>query len=261
MPDALVLNHKFGGKAATETLLLIHPLGSDLHFWDECEMLWADRFTTLAVDLRFAGASPDAAMPMDMAGHAADIALTCARLGVDAAVVVGCALGGMVGAHLAASRPDFARALVMANPGIGNTPAARDMLRRRAERVRQDGMAHLLPEAPLRTFHNLPQDARFQRYAESFARLDPGRYAQSILGFLDADISADIPRIACPVLLVPAAHDILMDPDSAARITALLPAAESRPIGDAAHFAPYQAPESFAEMVVEFLEERLHTPR
>lgn len=47
-----------GGPADGTALLLVHPMGADHSFWDDCRKIWGDRFRCIAVELRGAGRSP-----------------------------------------------------------------------------------------------------------------------------------------------------------------------------------------------------------
>ncbi len=52
------LNFERGGPNNGPTLLLIHPMGADIRFWDQCRNIWENQFDCLAMDLPAAGASP-----------------------------------------------------------------------------------------------------------------------------------------------------------------------------------------------------------
>jgi 3-oxoadipate enol-lactonase len=69
---------------------------------------------------------------------------------------------------------------------------------------------------------------------------DAEGYALSVLAFLDADVTGDLPRLRCPVLLVPSRHDLLLPPALALN-------------GEGAQFLPYQRPAAFAARVLAFL--------
>ena len=72
-----LLNHQTRGKPDSPALLLIHPLGTDLRFWDECVDLWAPRFYCIACDLRAAGLSPTPEVPAGLDQHVADLERLC----------------------------------------------------------------------------------------------------------------------------------------------------------------------------------------
>ena len=249
-----LLSHDTHGKPQDVALLLVHPMGTDRRFWEECVAIWAPRFYCIAPDLQAAGKSPRPAVPVTIAGHAADLEHLRPSLGVATVVPIGCALGSMVAACYAARYPQSTRALVMANPGVRNTDAANDMLRQRAEIARRSGVAALLPAAADRAFHEQPRDERYRRHLERFAAQDAQTFATSVEGFIGADITAELSGIACPTLIVSGEHDLLMPGDSAERIKAAVPQAEVTVLKGAAHFLPFQAPDRFAPMVTDFLD-------
>jgi 3-oxoadipate enol-lactonase len=252
--SAEVLHHVVVGDARDVGLLLIHPLGGDLRFWDECVALLAPRFTCVACDLRSAGRSPCAAGPVEIEDHVGDLEALRRALVLDAVVPVGCAIGAMIAAAYAAAHPDATRALILTNPTARTTDEARTMLAGRAGLVRAGGMGAILPDAVDRAFLAQPRDARYRRYYGRFAAQDAEAYALSALGVLDADISAVLPAIRCPTLVLAGAHDVLLPPETARAVHALIPGAEFAIDEDAAHFLPYQRPEGFARLLAGFLD-------
>lgn len=248
-----LLHHRLEGQGEAPALLLVHPLGADLGFWEDCLPHWTPHRPCLRMDLRGAGASPRPAAPPSVAGHVADLEALRAALGLERVVPVGCALGALVAAAYAAAHPARCAALVLANPTARSAPAARAMLEARAAAVRAGGMAAILPGAVERPFEQQPRDARYDAYLRRFAAQDAEGYALSVLGFLDADVTGDLPRLRCPVLLVPARHDLLLPPALAEEMAALLPRATLALDGEGAHFLPYQRPAAFAARVLAFL--------
>jgi pimeloyl-ACP methyl ester carboxylesterase len=242
------------GKRGDTALLLVHPMGVDGRFWEECIAQWQEHFYCIAPDLANAGRSPRTERTVTISEHAAHLERLREHLEVAAVVPIGCALGAMVAACYAARYPRSTRALVMANPGIRNPDAANAMLRERAAIARSAGVTALLPAAADRAFHNQPRDERYYRHLERYAAQDAETFARQVEGFVGADITDALPLIACPTLLVPGEHDVLMPPDSAQRIKDVVPKAQLQRMEGAAHFLPFQAPERFARMVTEFLD-------
>ena len=235
------------------TLLLIHAMGTDSRFWDECISLWKDRFYCVAPDLMAAGLSPLPHNPMGVTEHAKEIEALRYELGIERWVAIGCAMGGAVAACHAAREPTRVTALVMANPGLRNADAIKKVLRERVEMVRAEGMAILLPSAADRAFLNLPRDDRYECYLVRYAQQNPEGYASSVMGFLDFDIEADIIALSCPILALPGQHDVLMPTDSADLLRQLKPDAVIETLPNVAHFGPLQSPKEFVERVDNFL--------
>ncbi|HYP31705.1 MAG TPA: alpha/beta fold hydrolase, partial [Burkholderiaceae bacterium] len=106
-------------------LLLVHGLTASHAVWEHTIEAFADRWRVIALDLPGHGASakPDAPYTIDFfAGMVRSLARA---LGVDEAVVIGSSLGGRVALELAAWYPRFTRALVLAAPAYGYSPAMR----------------------------------------------------------------------------------------------------------------------------------------
>jgi 3-oxoadipate enol-lactonase len=203
--------------------------------------------------LQSAGQSPRPPHPVTAAGHAADLAALLRGLGVKRAVMAGSAIGGMIAATLAASEAEIAAGLVMTNPGARITEPQQERLRASAEEVRRHGMAALLPAAADRVFYGMAKDARYDLYVERYRAQDAENYALSALGFVDLDLRPLLPRVKCPLLLIPGGLDNLMAADSADIIASLAPQAEIVRFEHVAHFIPLQAPERFAATLRPFL--------
>ena len=241
------------GDRSAPAIVFVHALGTDHRFWDEAVAELSRDFFCVTPDLQGAGETPLPAEPVDAEGHAADLAAMIEDLDLGPVTLAGCAIGGMVAAILAAREPTLCSGLVMTNPGLRNLPHVKEMLRARTEEVRRHGMAVLMPKAPETSFHEMPRDARYARFAERYAAQSAEGYALSVLGFLDIDIRPILPQLTCPVMLMPGGKDVLMPPDGAGEIGAFVPQAEIVSVPEAAHFVPYQAPERFVAELRRFM--------
>jgi pimeloyl-ACP methyl ester carboxylesterase len=235
------------------TLLLIHPLGGDLHFWEPLVHLLAGKAGCLRCDLRSAGRSQQVGRPVTLEDHARDLEDLRLHLKLNQVIPVGCAIGAMTAAAYAARQPERCPALILSNPTDKTQPQARQMLGERARQVIEKGMAAILPDAVDKAFHGQPRDLRYQQYLDRFAAQDPVAYAQSILGILDADVTSDLQSLRCPALVVCATLDLLLPPNHAQAVHALVPGAQWARLEQAAHFAPLQQPELFAQLTLDFL--------
>ncbi|HTK01987.1 MAG TPA: alpha/beta hydrolase [Bordetella sp.] len=248
------LNHVLhAGTAPDIALLLIHPLGADLAFWDDCVRHWAPTISCVACDLRSAGQSPRSAGPAYIAQHVADLEALRAQLGIRKVVPIGCAIGSMIAAAYAAAHADHVDAVVLSNPTLRTSAKAAEALRARAAAVLAGGLAAILPAAVDTPFLNQPMDERRDRYFQRFASQDAQAYAASIMGIVDADVSADVAALRCPALVIAGAHDTLLPTEQALQVHEALADSEFQQFSDAAHFVPYQQPAEFAQKVLHFL--------
>lgn len=240
------------GNSQGRPLLLIHPMGADKSFWDRCRARWDDRFFSVACDLDGAGLPPVAQGPFSFDRYAENLEAVAAEIGLEKAVVVGCAVGSMVAVHYAAGHPGRAAGLVLANPGIRTRDAARTALARRAADARAGGMDAVAQAVIDSVFLGQADDGYKARFAAAFRAQDPLAYAATIEAMLDADIRPQLEHIHCPLLLVPGDMDRLLPPDHADEIRLLKPLADLVLVEGAAHFIPYQRPDEFAELVRAF---------
>jgi pimeloyl-ACP methyl ester carboxylesterase len=120
--------------------------------------------------------------------------------------------------------------------------------------ARSAGMRALIESSVDRCFNGLPHDARYERYLNQFTGQDPEAYAQTVISLLDLDITAIAAEVACPTLLVPGAHDVLMPAEDGPALARMIPDARLESMPAAAHFVPQQAPEPFAQMALAFLD-------
>lgn len=247
-------HHEIEGQPGGPTLLLLHPLGANLRFWDPCRALWGGRRHLVAYDRPGAGQSPPPPSPQTLEESVAELDALCERLGLESVVPVGVAIGAMIAAAFAARHAQRVAAAVLCNPATGLSAAGRALTITRLQRVREGGVAALLPEIVDRAFHGLPQDERYRAYIDAFRDNDPVGYERSALGALNIDVTADLGRIRCPVLVAAGQLDVLFPPSEAQKVAALVRSATYREIQDAAHFPPFQTPDAFTTVVDAFLD-------
>jgi 3-oxoadipate enol-lactonase len=247
------LKHEVTGDGRELGLLLIHPLGADLRFWDDCIVHWRSEVACISLNLRHSvdiGGKPD---PVPIEQHVADLEDLRGFLRFRQVVPIGCAIGSMIAAAYAARHARRTAALVLSNATPRSSPGARQMLTERAAVVLERGMSAILPEAFDRGFLPQPRDERYRRYYEAFAAQPAESYAMAALASAGYDVGGELKTIACPALVIAGGHDILLPPSLSQEVAGLMPNARLRTIPEAAHYVPYQCPELFSAAVLDFL--------
>jgi 3-oxoadipate enol-lactonase len=234
-------------------LFLLHPLGARRDYWREFVETWTGPASCVAIDLRSRTESTAGPVPVSVDEHVADLEALRRQLGFQFVVPVGCAVSSMIAAAYAAEYPAFTRALVLANATMRSTPQARQMLSERAEIVRRDGIAAILPRAVERAFLNLPRDARYDRYYAAFAKQPAEDYAFACAASALYDVEEKMRRVMSPTLVVAGEHDVLLPPELSEQVAAAIPGAQFEIMPGTAHFVPYQAADAFARRVAAFL--------
>lgn len=250
----MTLSYRIEGEPSGMPIVMIHPLGADQSFWDECRSHFGPGCRTVSCDLRGSGASPDLEEPLTIEKAAADIEDLRRSLGLDRVVIMGCAVGAMTAAAYAARHPQHTAALVMSNPGFRITPEGRTNLFERAAFVRKSGMAALLPQAIENAFIGYGETAGRRQYEDRFVRQRPENYAFAALGAAESDISSYTTRITCPFLLTPGRNDRLFGAAHADAVAEQIRQAERVEFSKGAHFIPYQQPREFGAAVSAFLD-------
>jgi 3-oxoadipate enol-lactonase len=250
-------HYRVSGAADAPTLILVHPWGARLEFWDECIELWSRRFQVVACDLRGAGYSPTPHRLWRVADHGRDLVLIRKHLRLDRVVVVGCAIGSLVAAAYTDADAAHVAGLVLCDTARQLGEESRRRTQARVDLVRREGMGVLLPVVVDMAFEAQPRDKRYRRYTEMFASNDPEGYAAIALGMMGTDNTDALGRIACPTLVVAGAHDTLLPPSLSREVHALVAGSEFRIIDSAAHFPPFQAPTEFADLVEDFVDRRV----
>lgn len=244
------------GPASAPALMLLHPLGSSHEFWDECAAIWSQHYFVVAPDLRGAGRSPIPSEPQKVSVHIRDLVALRETLGLTQVVPVGCAIGSVIATAYAAADAGAVRALVLANTTDRLGEESRQRHESRLKLVADKGIEALLPSVIDMAFDGLPKDERYSRYMERFSRNDPRGYGALALGMVGTDNAEALASLTCPALVAAGAHDILLPPRLARGVHDRLKDSEFVELADAAHFAPYQAPETFAGLVADFLKRR-----
>ena len=117
-----------------------------------------------------------------------------------------------------------------------------------------DGAVDKTEEAEFKSTLNQPEDERYRRYYDAFARQDAANYAISTLAAAEADATEALKSLQCPTLLVPGRHDVLLPLANAELVHELVAGSRLVIAEEAAHFVPYQQPKFLADLTCRFLD-------
>jgi len=275
---------RFGPDASETAVVLLHGWPGDHQDWREVVPLLErqGRATVLVVDLRGFGASDkhdaDPTEAYAAAGQAAGLRGLMGELGIAEAVLAGYDVGSRVAQQLARESPQLVRALVLAPPlpGAGARVLSEGAVREfwyqsfhrleLAERL-IDGNAAAV-RAYLEHFWThwsgptyVPDPAELDRLAQGYGA--PGAFTASIgwyragSGTVARSLAERAPspedRIAAPTTVLWPGHDPLFPVEWSDRIDEFFSAATVRPLPDAGHFSPLEAPGEFAAAILEVL--------
>lgn len=266
----------WGDPGAAYTALLVHGLSGRADAFralaEELEAKGLKGWRFLAVDLRGRGASERMEGMAGIPTHAADLAALMDREGLERVAFVGHSLGAMIGAYLAAERPDRVYKLVLIDGGSDVTDEVDALLSpvvERLERTYPSRKAYLeylksLPAFRDRWDENLeryfagdvhPRDGEWRHHADlETIRED----REKMHGF---PLSELWPRIRCPTLvllstvgLVGPDRGFILPPRDARRMREIIPDCALVEVENTNHYdILYSAPTTTVEAIGGFL--------
>jgi pimeloyl-ACP methyl ester carboxylesterase len=238
-------------------LLLLHGYTDSAACWNPLLRASGGRLPALALDARGHGSSGLPQQRFDIADLAVETATVLDRLGiVGRAVVIGHSMGAATAAHLARSRPDLVRALVLEDPvlHLPGEPSNRTSLAdRRAwvTAVRSASLADRIASA--RSEHPGWSEDVLESWAVSKGQFDP-------LGLdlrrPDPELLLDVLRdVRCPILVVrgsPGRGSLVTDGGAAAVPRYAGGPARFTTIGGAGHCVRYDRQDRFVAELAAF---------
>ncbi|HSV83547.1 MAG TPA: alpha/beta fold hydrolase [Ramlibacter sp.] len=251
--NGVCLRYERRGSAGPGVVLL-HEMGGAIESWDDVLAALGDGLQVLRYDQRGFGLS-EKGVPITLADMVADLdALLEAAHFPEPVVLAGAALGAALALAFALRHPDRVRGLVLASPATGGaTPAARAAMEARHAAIRAGGMRAVTDRMMAMTYPaGQPwHRERYERHRRRWLTTDPAAFIAVNEMLADLDLESQLPRIACPTLVVGCAHDPIRAPARSAEIAAQLPHARFVEAASG-HYMPLQHPEEFATRLREF---------
>jgi pimeloyl-ACP methyl ester carboxylesterase len=221
------------GDRTRRPLVCVHGLAGSSRWWRPVLPALSERFDVHLVDLP----RPRALSRVRPADAAAWLGGWLADAALDAPVLVGHSLGGLIAAQVAAREPELVGRLVLVDPA--GVPSGRALT------LEPLALAGSLITVPLRFFTQLGADAL--RWGPS-ALLRGGLYARG------TDIRVDLESIRAPTLVVWGEHDVLMPRRLAETWRDAIHGAQLTVVPGAGHVPMVEAPSAFVQAVFDFLE-------
>lgn len=242
-------------------IVLSAGMGGSGAFWTPQLAALAQRHQVVIYDHVGTGRSGrDSPCVRDIEGMADDIACVMDHAGVDAAHIVGHAIGGIVGIVMATRHPRRMRSLTVVNGWAQADPFVRRCFEVRKQILNQSGQMAYIRAQPLFLYPPqwiadnialLENDeahmlANFPSVATMNGRIDL---------FLAFDGRAGLADIQLPTLLASAKDDALVPSYLSHQLAAAIPRAKLREVGWGAHAFTAVTPGVFNAMLLTFCEE------
>jgi 3-oxoadipate enol-lactonase/4-carboxymuconolactone decarboxylase len=249
------IHYKYLKGNRERTFLFVNSLGTDLRIWDEVVDLVKSEGSVLLFDKPGHGLSEVIEIrPLSIADYVQLIISLLDALQINKCVYVGLSIGGLIGQHMALHHPDRIEYLVLSNSSPRSDGA--DYWNARIETIRHVGMAAMSDKILHRwladDFRNNMQaeTAGLKRMLESCSPLG---YIRACEAIRDEDLSNSIHGIQIPTLCIAGSEDNAISPEKVQATAASIPNAKVIVIDGVGHLPPIEAPQEFAQTVLDFI--------
>lgn len=250
--NGLRLHYQIEGQGPL--VLFLHPVGLDLTWWKPQVEALRSEFQVLRLDFRGHGESAIASPPYTLLDFANDAHALLEVLRLAPAHVIGLSLGGMVAQLLALEYPADVHSLVLADTLCTLPDAARQAMRARGEAAELGGMAAVAQPTLERWFTAGFLDSPLVTHCrQRLLANDVGAWAATWRAIAELDTLPRLTEIRAPTLVTTGDGDVSTPVPAAEVIANHIPGAILKIMPGAPHIAPYERPDLFNPLVVEFL--------
>jgi len=242
------------GSGEGAPVLLVHGLGGRWQNWLETIPRLAQQRRVVAIDLPGFGHSQLPVEPISISGFASTVERVCDLLELEAPLVVGNSLGGLVAAELGLRFPERVGSLALVSAAclapavLAGGRVASSLLRGPGGMIARPRARHLLFGGLLRHPTRIATDTLHELTGGS---RPPGTVAA--LAALSAhDISLELELIAAPVLVLHGRNDMLIPCADAERVARTVPDAELVVFEDTGHMPMVERPVPFNDALLRF---------
>jgi 3-oxoadipate enol-lactonase len=241
--------------ASDSTLVLIHEMGGTLESWDMVLPLLAGKRRVLRYDTRGAGLSQKVRGPLSIDTMVDDLAALLDALGIAGKVALtGVAVGGAIALHAAFRLSGRVAAVVVSSPAVSIAPDRHPAILARVERIEREGMQAAADSHDASYPLALRGDAaRFAAFRARWLGNDPVSYGAIYRMLVATDLQPELPRIACPALVLACALDGTRPPALVEPVARAIPGARYAVL-ETGHYAAVQTPELYAKAIADFLD-------
>jgi len=254
--NGVTLHIREDGDPDGQPVMFANSLGTDLRLWDALIPHLPGGLRFVRYDKRGHGLSDCPCGPYNMDDLVADAEGVIETLGLGPVTFVGLSIGGMIGQHLAAQRPDLVKALALSNTAARMGEPA--MWQDRMAAIRKDGIASLEAAILDRWFgpeFRPSEEARL--WGAMLSRTPVEGYLGCCAAIAETDLTGETAKLRIPTLAIAGSHDGASPPDLVQATAALIPGADFQVIAGAGHLPCVEAPVAYGEILSKFLKDHV----
>lgn len=253
------IGYREAGRGHAAAVVFLHGVGSGSISWSAQLDSMSLRYRALAWDAPGYGESDAlSAVTPSARDYAAALRAFIDRRGIQICHLIGHSLGALIAASFAADHGERVAKLVLASPTAGFGTASVETLHSKID-ARLADMAALGPKAlaekrAAALLSSNPRAADIEKIRAVMSTLRPEGYAQAVRMLGVADIFADMPRIACPALVLCGDEDRVTPLEGCRKIAEALPGAQFAVLNGVGHACYVEDPVQFDRTVMNFFD-------
>jgi len=256
--DGISLNYAIEGSENAASVVLHHPLATNLTSWDALSAeLTSKGYRVIRLDARGHGRSDAPPGPYTFEMLAGDVVAIMDHAGLGKAGYIGLSMGGMVGQYLGVLHADRFDCLSLVSTTSAVPAEAKPMWQDRIRQVREAGMPAAVPGA----LDRWVTAARRQSRPELVAHLTSMIEATPVDGYIgwcqaisDLSVTQRLSEIAIPTQVIVGADDPSTPPAAARIIHERIKGSQYVELPDVSHMLQLEDPDRFHAAVVPFLQ-------
>ena len=244
------------------TVLLSSGLGGAAHYWTPQIPALANDFRVIAYDQSGTGRS-GGTLPLGyaIADMAAEVASLLDDLHIRKTHFIGHALGGLAGLQLARDRPELVDRLVLVNAWAKTHPHTLRCFTARKNLLLNTGVAAYVEAQPLFLYPAAwlanRQDWLAEQDAAGISHFPPTETVLRRIHAIEAfDLTADIPSITAPALVIATRDDVLVPCTCSIGLADQLPQGRLALLDQGGHACNVTDPAGFNALVTAFLHDQ-----
>jgi 3-oxoadipate enol-lactonase len=253
------MNYRIEGSEGAPWLTFANSLVTSLEMWDAQADALKDRYRVLRFDMRGHGQSGTPSPPYTIAQLAGDVLALWNAIEVDRSHYVGLSLGGMIGLHLAARRPETFRSLIATDCRADANEAYRNVFVERIGTTREKGMDGMVEPTLARFFTPgfvASNPATVERFRQMIRNTSPDGHVGCCEALRGLSEGAFLGKIAVPTLYMGGEHDIGAPPDMMRAMARATPGARYVMLDGAGHISNVEAPERYLAEIEKFMADK-----
>lgn len=246
----------YSSEGSGPPIIMVHGIGSRRQGWAGLTERLRDRFQCISYDLRGHGDSPVPQSPFSLHDLVADLEALRARLGIEAAHIIGHSLGGMIGPAYARAYPDRVLSLGLLSTAAFRTEEDSAKVRGVVAAMERDGIEATLDTLTQRWF----TDAFAAEHPEALEarklqvlQTPPDIFLQVFHIYAETEMGPWLHEIPVPALVLTGELDGGCSPRLNQQIALAMPGSELVVLGGLKHSILIEDGDRVADAVSSFL--------